>query len=107
MEQALLQNAFINYKGVSISIATYLELMSKEQPQDAITAQSEATSTTVQEEQKDVTMSIEELRDMFSKIHSKEVPNNKKNDAKWIYSKLNDNDSTTDTTVDQGSDTSL
>jgi hypothetical protein len=97
MEQALLQNAFINYKGVSISIATYLELMSKEQPQDAITAQSEATST----------MSIEELRDMFSKIHSKEVPNNKKNDAKWIYSKLNDNDSTTDTTVDQRSDTSL
>jgi len=107
MEQALLQNAFINYKGVSISIATYLELMSKEHPQDAIVVQSEATSQTIQDKEEDVIMSIEELRNMFSKIHNKEVPNNKKNDANWIYSKINNNDSTTDTTVDQGSDTSL
>ena len=81
--------------------------MSKEQPQDAVAVQSEATSTTIQDNKEDVIMSIEELRDMFSKIHNKEVTNNKKNDANWIYSKINDNDSTTDTTVDQGSDTSL
>jgi hypothetical protein len=88
MEPALLQNAFINYKGVSISIATYVELMKQEKPQEPVV------------ETNDIVMTIEELRDMFSRIYDKEVPTNKKNDADWIYSKINANDSTTNTPSD-------
>lgn len=76
---------YIDWRAVSIEQYLASLNIDKNTEETSVVTVEEAEQST---EQNTISVSLEELRTTYLQIHNKEVPNNKKNDAERILSKL-------------------